>query len=325
MTLDPSVFLPSAVDAETAAYNAELEAFLATVPSPHTLPPAVVRAARRTPQEGPPNKFRPPLAFSDNASVREIAGPAGQITLRCFVPQQVDGIYYHIHGGGWVLGSADSQDLRLEAIANACNLAVLSVEYRLAPEDPYPAGPDDCESAALWVANNARSEFGTNRLLIGGESAGAHLVLVTLLRLRDKHGLTPFSAANLAYGVYDLDGTPSVHNWGDRYLILSQPIMQWFGDQYAALSIRKQPDVSPMYAKLHDMPYARFSVGTMDPLLDDSLFMYLRWLAAGNDATIDVYPGGIHGFPGNPTAMGARARKREEDFLSEAGKALPAK
>ena len=77
MTVDPSMFLPNAVDAETAAYNAELEAFLATVPSPHTLPPAVVRAARRAPQEGPPNKFRPPLVLSDKATVREIDGPAG--------------------------------------------------------------------------------------------------------------------------------------------------------------------------------------------------------------------------------------------------------
>jgi acetyl esterase/lipase len=325
MTLDPSVFLPSAVDAETAAYNAELEAFLATMPSPHTLPPAVVRAARRAPQEGPPNKFRPPLVFSDNASVRTIDGPAGPITLRCFIPPQVDGVYYHIHGGGWVLGSADSQDLRLDAIANACNLAVVSVEYRLAPEDPYPAGPDDCEAAAVWLAKNARAEFGMDRLLIGGESAGAHLSVVTLLRLRDKHGLMPFSAANLAYGVYDLDGTPSVHNWGQRYLILSQPIMQWFGDQYAAPEIRKDPDVSPMYAGLHNMPKARFSVGTMDPLMDDTLFLHARWVAAGNEASLEVFPGGIHGFPGNPTAMGARARKSEEDFLRDAGKVTAAK
>ena len=135
MTLDPSVFLPSAVDEETAAYNAELEAFLAKFPSPHTLPPDVVRAARRNPA-AEPSKFRPALVFSDNASVREIQGLAGPLTLRCFIPRQVDGVYYHIHGGGWVLGSADAQDVRLETIANACNLAVLSVEYRLEHLDP---------------------------------------------------------------------------------------------------------------------------------------------------------------------------------------------
>jgi acetyl esterase/lipase len=241
------------------------------------------------------------------------------------MPQQVDGVYYHIHGGGWVLGSADAQDPRLEAIANACNLAVVSVEYRLAPEDPYPAGPDDCEAAALWVARNARAEFGTDRLLIGGESAGAHLAVVTLLRLRDKHGARPFGGANLSYGVYDLDGTPSVHGWGERYLILSRPIMQWFGDQYAPADIRKQPDVSPLYADLRGMPHARFAVGTMDPLLDDTLFMHARWLAAGNDASLEVYSGGTHGFPGNPTALGARARACEEDYLRGAGKASPAK
>jgi acetyl esterase/lipase len=162
-------------------------------------------------------------------------------------------------------------------------------------------------------------------LLIGGESAGAHLAVVTLLRLRDKHDAAPFSAANLSYGVYDVDGTPSVHRWGERVLILSQPVMQWFGDHYAPPAIRRDPDVSPLYADLRNLPNARFSVGTMDPLLDDTLFMHARWLAAGNEASLEVYPGGTHGFPGNPTALGARARAREEDFLRGAGRVSPSK
>ena len=101
--------------------------------------------------------------------------------------------------------------------------------------------------------------------------------------------------------------------------------MQWFGDQYAPAGIRKQPDVSPLYADLRNMPYARFSVGTMDPLLDDSLFMHARWLAAGNQASLEVYPGGTHGFPGNPTALEHVPAKQEEDFLRDAGKAAAAK
>ncbi len=114
---------------------------------------------------------------SDDASDRTIDGPAGPVRLREFRPGQVDGVMLHIHGGGWMTGSPEMMDLLNEAVSKALNLAIVSVDYRLAPENPYPAGPDDCESAALWLVENAKSEYGTDRLLIGGESAGAHLVL----------------------------------------------------------------------------------------------------------------------------------------------------
>ena len=106
-------------------------------------------------------------------------------------------------------GGADLQDKRLEDIALACDMVVVSVDYRLAPEHPYPAAPDDAEATALWLAKAGMSEFGTDRLIIGGESAGAHLSAVTILRMRDKHGYTSFKGANLLYGAYDVTSTPS--------------------------------------------------------------------------------------------------------------------
>src|SRR5580704_18973965 len=80
------------------------------------------------------------------------------------------GIYLHLHGGGWVLGGADMQDPILERIADNTRQVVVGVEYRLAPEHPYPAGPDDCEAAAAWLVKNGEREFGTDLLTIGGES-----------------------------------------------------------------------------------------------------------------------------------------------------------
>src|SRR5262245_33903750 len=137
MTFDPAVFRPEAITPETAAFNAELEAMYAKMTPTHLQTPQAVRKARAE-GRGP----RGPIIRSPNAKERTIEGPGGPISLRMFLPAKVEGIYLHIHGGGWVLGSNDAQDERLERISGACNLAVHSVEYRLAPEDPYPAGPD---------------------------------------------------------------------------------------------------------------------------------------------------------------------------------------
>ena len=314
MSLDPALFRPDAIDEESRQLIEQLRAMGATAPQPQDQTIAEARAARAG-GRGPGGL---PLVYSENAKVRSIPSTAGEVGLRCFVPPKVDGAYLYVHGGGWVFGSADGHDPRLEAISNNLNLAVLSVEYRLAPEFPYPAGPDDCETAALWLAEHAQAEFGTDKLLIGGDSAGAHLALVALLRLRDRHGVTPYRAANLGYGVYDVGQTPSSRNWGDEPIILSSPVMKWFGEQFAPPELHQDPEVSPLYADLRDMPKALFSVGTYDCLLDDSTFMHARWLAAGNEAELAVYPGGVHGLTSHPTALGQRARDRQDAFLRAA-------
>src|SRR5207248_2643793 len=112
-------------------------------------------------------------------------------------------------------GSPEMVDLLSEMVADSCNVAVVSVDYRLAPEHPYPAGPDDCEAAACWLIEHASEEFGSDRLLIGGESAGAHLAAVTLVRMKNKHdAVDRFLGANLVFGAYDLSRTPSQRGVG---------------------------------------------------------------------------------------------------------------
>jgi acetyl esterase/lipase len=224
----------------------------------------------------------------------------------------------HFHGGGYVLGRAIHSDARNEAIARNCGVAVVSVDYRRAPEDPYPAGPDDCEAAALWLVEHAKAEFGSERLVIGGESAGATFSAVTLVRLRDRHGLRPFAAANLLYGNYDLFGTPSLELYGDRRLVTDRPVSHWFHDTYVPRERQREPDVSPLYADLDRLPPALFSIGTDDPLRDDTLFMYLRWLAAGNLAELAVYPGGPHMFDAFDLKIAHDAQARIDRFIAEA-------
>jgi acetyl esterase len=292
--------------AETRAFNAELERLLAGMPKVHEVPPEVTRRARR---EG--RGILPAPIFLENARMVD----AGGIPVRLFEPPDPRGAYLHFHGGGWTIGSADLQDAYLWELAQETGLAVASVEYRLAPEHPYPAGPDDCEAAALWFLEEHRG-----RLAIGGESAGAHLAVVTLMRLRDRHGVSPrtFAAANLVFGAFDLTGTPSRLLWGERELILSSPLMDWFADCFLPGMPdreRRRPDVSPLYGELHDMPPALFSCGTMDPLLDDSLFMHARWRAAGNESLLSLWDEAPHAFVAYPLEVARRSRAEQHAFL----------
>ena len=301
--------------AEARGFNEELERQLAGQTPVNTVPPEVSRRLRR---EG--RAIFPGPVFLPQARELTIPGRGGQIRLRVLAPEEeAAGVYLHIHGGGWVLGGCDEQDVRLWALVEATRLCAVSVEYRLSPENPYPAAPDDCEDTALWLLERGLEELGApDHLSIGGESAGAHLSVTTLLRLRDRHGITgAFRAANLVYGVFDLSMTPSQRNW-DRDLILSKPIMSWFGQCFAGdrdLDALRDPDVSPLYAELRDLPPALFSVGDQDPLLDDSLFMAARWQAAGNEAELQVWPESIHGFTAFPLALARAALEGQFEFL----------
>lgn len=307
-SIDRSVFDPGAIDAETAEFNAKLEAMLATQPQPQTIPPQMTRDAR----ESGSGTFGP-IVLSEIAEERTIAG----VPCRVLLPETVEGVYLHIHGGGWTFGRAHHSDVRNEQTARRANVAVVSVDYRLAPENPYPAAPDDCAAVAAWLAGNARSEFGTDRIVIGGESAGGHLAAVTLLRMRDRHGFRGFAGANLVYGCFDMSMTPSQLRWGDRYLVLSDGFIRFASDNFIPdTAMRRDPDVSPLYADLSDMPAALFTVGTLDPLLDDSLFMHARWLAAGNEAKLAIYPGGVHAFNAFPIELGRRANARSDEFIA---------
>lgn len=297
-TLDPVVFDPASIPNETRDLNASIIALMTPMPEWWDIGAETFRAARK---DG--KGVFPAPTCSPRARDQIIAGPGGPLRLRILPPQGPSrGVYLHIHGGGWVLGSADEQDKLLEITADMTGLTAVSVDYRLAPEHPFPAGPDDCETAALWVIEHL-SGFGGERFAIGGESAGAHLSVLTLLRLRDKHGWNGAHAANLTFGVFDVAQTPSARTAGDERLVLRGLDMRQFGDAFlpgVTPETRRDPAISPLYADLTGLPPAIFTIGTRDPLLDDSLFMHARWMAAGNAATLKVYPGAAHGFVAFP-------------------------
>jgi acetyl esterase/lipase len=311
--LRPALFRPDAIAADTARVNDALVELMTGVPDWWNVGAEAVREARRQ-GRGP---FPAPVK-SPRARTIAITGRDGnEIPLRVIAPESPPrGVYLHIHGGGWTLGSADSQDPILEHIADSTGLAAVSVEYRLAPEHPYPAGPDDCESAAAWLVQNAKAEFGTGVLTIGGESAGGHLSAVTVLRLRDRYGYTGFRGANFVYGAFDLALTPSQRAFGDRRLVLRTiDIFQFANAFLPTISDRRVPDISPLYADLKGLCPALFTIGTQDALVDDSLFMHARWIAAANEAELAVYPGGAHGFTLFPNRLADEAAARSAAFL----------
>lgn len=280
--------LPEAVSVDTRAVNERLAARLAVTPIPDSV--AALRDAYARGELTLPVSPRSP-----RARTMTIAGPGGEIGLRIFVPDMVRGAYLHFHGGGWKAGTNDMWDSQLELIGREAGLVAVSVDYRLAPEHPLPAAIDDCIAAAHWLIDNAEAEFGASWLAIGGESAGAHLAASTVLRLRETGHGEAFQAVNLMYGCFDLSLTPSMRH-GEDTILLNRKGVEILASDFCAGADPCDPKVSPLYADLAGLPPALVSIGTLDPLLDDSLFIYMRWLTAGNEAELAVYPGGVHGF-----------------------------
>ena len=248
---------------------------------------------------------------------RVIDGPGGPLNLHIIIPEEPKAAYLHIHGGGWVLGSEKNQDPMLRRLATEAGVAVVSVGYRLAPENPYPAGLDDCMAAAAWIeaSMDILGVVDEDAIYIGGESAGANLAVATLLRRRDELE-APMRGAVLTFGVfsaiYDL---PSMKAMWDRELVLSGPIMSYFSEAYAPGRDLKHPYISPLYADLKGLPPAIFTVGTLDHLYSDTKLMAEAWQAAGNECVVREYVDGFHGFTGHPIALARSAHAAINDWL----------
>jgi acetyl esterase len=237
---------------------------------------------------------------------RDIAG----VRCRVFVPDApAQGVYLHFHGGGMVVGAPEMSDLGNRALCHAHRLAVVSVDYRLAPEHPFPAGPDDGVAVASWLLEHARDEFGTSRLLLGGESAGGYMAAAVLLRIRDElDAAGRVLGANLVFGVYDWGRSPSQrglrpHDGPD---VLDPEGIAFFQECYlpgCTDDERRDPSISPAYADLRGLPPLLCSVGTTDHLLDDTLMLAARAAAAGTDVELFVAPDMPHGFMAFPCGI----------------------
>lgn len=244
------------------------------------------------------------------ALVRDLSapGPAGEIPLRHYRPDPAapaPGIVF-FHGGGFVLGDLESHDHICRILADGAGAVVVAVDYRLAPEHPYPAAVEDSVAALRWVADNA-AELGIDpaRLAVCGDSAGGNLATVAARAARDAGGPELCHQA-LIYPVTDFTGYgpsgdgayPSRTDNGEGYFLTGRA-MAWFNEQYLSDGQESEPDASPaLAASLEGLPPALVLTADFDPLRDEGE-EYARLLcAAGVPATTVRVNDGFHGMFG---------------------------
>lgn len=248
-----------------------------------------------------------------------IPSPDGGVPVRILTPRDPPkGVVLDMHGGGWVVGSAGLNDHLNADLAAEAGFAVVSVDYRLLSESRgvlLQHAIADCHAAARWLVDNCAARFGTPRMALCGQSAGAHLAAVSAMSLRDQRLLGAFDACVLLYGVFDLTGSPSVRAAGPEALVLNGPTLaadlgRLLPDRDEAG--RRLPDVSPLYAPMRDLPPALFVAGDLDPLRDDSVLMADAWSAAARVDLLEV-PLAPHGFVhfGGPVAHRTLAEVRD--------------
>jgi acetyl esterase len=261
-----------------------------------------------------------PVARVEN---RSIPGPDGEIPVRIYWPEGSGPfpIIVFFHGGGWVICDLDTHDGQARSLCKGVGAVVLSVDYRLAPEHPFPAGPEDCYAATLWASEHAAEIDGdASRIAVAGDSAGGNLSAVVALMARDR-GAPALCFQLLVYPVTD-------HNFETRSYVdnatgyfLTTSSMRWFWRQYLKdPADARNPYASPMRAEeLSGLPPALCITAEYDPLRDEGEAYAQRLRDAGVAVTTSRYDGVIHGFFG----MGALI-DRANDAVDEACSALRA-
>ena len=245
----------------------------------------------------------------DMAEVRNLAapGPAGPIALRLYRPYGVAAnavlpalIYYH--GGGWVIGDLDSHDVLCRELANGSGAAVISVDYRLAPEHRFPAAVDDAYAAFVWVAAHANDlRIDATRLAVGGDSAGGNLAAVVALMARDTKG-PAIRLQLLIYPATDFTMRTASYQTRADVLPLTRAAMVWFRDHYFGATASDTKVIadwhaSPAHAASHlNLPPAFVLTAGYDVLCDDGRAYAATLQAAGVAVEPAHYPGMIHGF-----------------------------
>ncbi|MFT8245085.1 alpha/beta hydrolase [Roseomonas sp. BN140053] len=281
--------------------------------------------SRLQPAEARRQFARPRAAFGTGPALprvedRLIRHAGREVPCRLYVPETPVGLCVQFHGGGWVLGELDDFDAFLREFARRSGCAILAVNYRLAPEHPFPAALDDAAAAIGWAAEEGVRELGLPAgLVLLGDSAGANIATVSALDLADRVGIR---LQVLFYPVVDADFTrPSFRDFGEGYL-LSSADMRWFFRHYAAPEQWRDPRIAPLHrADLAKAPPAWIAVAAHDVLADEGR-AYARALAAvGVPVQLRDCGDLMHGFA-RMYAMADSANAAMDDAAAATGAAF---
>ena len=244
-----------------------------------------------------------------------IPGPGGDIPARLYslAEEAVLPVVVYFHGGGWVIGNITSHDGVCRKLARESGLTVISVDYRLAPENKFPAAAEDCYAAAKWIADHAQElKVDDSRMALAGDSAGGNLTAVTAQLARDR-GEPTIAFQLMIYPV--IDGTmsfPSIKENAEGKLLTARD-MEFFYEQYAKGVDPKNPMLSPLYAPdLSGLPPALVITAEYDPLRDEGEAYADALQQAGVEARSSRYDGMVHGFFGLEAIIPASAAAMEE-------------
>jgi acetyl esterase len=235
---------------------------------------------------------------------RRIPGPAGEIPIRVYSPEGrvPQPILVYFHGGGFVIGSLHSHDPICRVLASRIPAIVVAVDYRLAPEHPFPAAAEDAYAATRWVAEHAREIGGDpGRIAVGGDSAGGNLSAVVSLLARERGGPS-LAHQLLIYPVTDFSFETRSHMDNAEGYFLTRPLMDWFlGHYFSGPTPRTDPRFAVLRAPdLRGLPPATVVTAEFDPLRDEGESYAARLRAAGVPVELTRVDGMIHGFFGMP-------------------------
>lgn len=269
----------------------------------HQLSAANARELLRTTiAAAPPATDLPELESVEN---RSIDGPHGPIRLRIYRPHGESlGTCVFFHGGGWVIGDLDQTDNTCRRLSGRSRHTIISVDYRLAPEHPFPQPLDDCWAALHWAA-----EVFPGPLLIAGESAGGNLAAACAIRARDVGG-PQLAGQLLAYPVTDNDfETLSYREVGPRNWLLSTADMRWFWDHYCPAGVdRDNLEISPLrVGSTRGLAPAMILLGELDPLRDEGLAYARHLIEGGVSVSLRCDASMIHGYLAAAAAVPAAA------------------
>lgn len=232
-----------------------------------------------------------------------IPGPGSPLKIRCYRPIKSNVqdtlpalIYYH--GGGCVIGDLDTHDVLCRELSNLAQIAVLSVDYRLAPENPFPAAADDCIEATQWIHHHASQlNIDADRISVGGDSAGGNLAAVVCIALREEKNFKP-AFQLLIYPMTDARAqTPSMTSNGEGYLLTKEAVAYYHNHYMPNHADRLTWKASPLLAKdLSNLPPALVITAGYDPLRDEGLYYADKLSAAGVPTQYICFERQIHGF-----------------------------